>query len=180
MAAPTLEEIAMGKAMLAESNGLPDIGNPVVRRGGLASVNPAMANTQNTPQIDNTNVMTTHPPFDPNSTATNTNAIAGGIKPLTAYGSSAVDQSIADVNNYNIAKDKAYQDSFMGQASPYIKGASGIASTVGSLANIYVGFKQLDIQKEQLAMAKDQWAEQKKELNHIRGVRTKLNAQYMA
>jgi hypothetical protein len=73
-----------------------------------------------------------------------------------------------------------YQNSFMGQAQPYIQGFSGIASGLGSLANIYTGFKQLGMMEDQLDIAKDQWAETKSELARVKGVRNKLNSSYMA
>lgn len=73
-----------------------------------------------------------------------------------------------------------YQNSFVGQAQPYIQGAASLASIGGSLADIYLGFQKMDIAKQQLGMAKEQWAEQKKELAHVRGVRKRLNASYMA
>ncbi len=73
-----------------------------------------------------------------------------------------------------------YKKSFMGKAEPYVQGFSGIASGLGSLANIYTGFKQLGMMEDQLDIAKDQWAETKSELARVKGVRDKLNSSYMA
>ena len=66
------------------------------------------------------------------------------------------------------------------KAEPYIKGATAIISGLGSLANIYLGFKQLGIMQDTLAMEKDKWNEQKTELKHVRKVRSTLTAGYMA
>jgi len=91
----------------------------------------------------------------------------------------AVNQS-ETLAKYMVDKDKAYSATLMGKAEPYLKGANSIASTFGSLANIYLGFQQMGIMKDQLSMAKEQWAEQKQELAHVRGVRKRLSASYMA
>jgi len=81
---------------------------------------------------------------------------------------------------YANQKQLDWDNSLIGKASPYIGAASGIASTMGSLANIYLGFQQMGIMKEQLGMAREQWAEQKQELQHVRGVRKRLTSQYMS
>ena len=95
-------------------------------------------------------------------------------------GADAYYQQMADTNKYWMDRQKAFDSSFMGQASPYIKGFAGITQGLGSLANIYTGFQQLDMMRDQLDIAKDQWAETKNELNRIKGVRNRLNTQYMA
>jgi len=59
-----------------------------------------------------------------------------------------------------------------------LKGFGQAASGLSSLAGIYLGFQQLDIMKDQSKIAKDQWKETKSEMNRIKGVRTKLNAEY--
>jgi len=106
---------------------------------------------------------------------------------LQGYGSvannTALNNSVKgseDIAKQIMDHNQKYWDSPMGKAEPYLKGANSIASTFGSLANIYLGFQQMGIMKEQLGMAKEQWAEQKKELNHVRGVRKRLSAAYMA
>jgi len=48
-----------------------------------------------------------------------------------------------------------------------------------TLGNLYLGFKQYDIAKQQLGMAKEQWAMTKDELNRIRATREKLTREYM-
>ena len=53
-----------------------------------------------------------------------------------------------------------------------------LTSGLASLANIYSGFKQLDLMKDQLGIAKDQWATTKEELARVRKVRDRLNKQY--
>ena len=49
---------------------------------------------------------------------------------------------------------------------------------VQSLGNIYLGFEQLDMAKDTLAMAKEKHNETMKELNSIRAVRKNLTASY--
>jgi len=56
-----------------------------------------------------------------------------------------------------------------------LKGIGGIAS---GLYGMYLGNQQLGIMEDNLAMNKDKWKEQKKELNHLRGTRTRLTNQY--
>jgi len=58
-----------------------------------------------------------------------------------------------------------------------LKGIGGIAS---GLYGMYLGNQQLDMMRENLAMNKDKWKEQKQELNHLRGTRKRLSAAYMA
>ena len=67
------------------------------------------------------------------------------------------------------------QNSWQNQyLSPILKGVQGL----GSLANIYMGFKGLDLAKQQLGLAKEQWATTKDEINRIKRVRQKINKQY--
>jgi len=54
-----------------------------------------------------------------------------------------------------------------------------IMGGVSSLANIYLGFKALGLAKEELGIKKDQWAQAKQELNHMRATRKRLTASYM-
>ena len=61
-----------------------------------------------------------------------------------------------------------------------IQGLGNIVGAAGSLAGIYTGLKQLDLMKDQIGIAKDQWAEAKNELSRVRKVRDNLNTSYMA
>jgi len=54
-----------------------------------------------------------------------------------------------------------------------------IMGGVSSLANIYLGFKALGLAKEELGIKKDQWAQAKQELNHMRATRKRLTSSYM-
>ncbi len=72
-----------------------------------------------------------------------------------------------------------YRNSTMGQMSPYIKGFGQLAGGLGSIASIYTGFKTLGLMEDQVDIAKDKWAETKKELANVQGVRKKLNTTYM-
>ncbi|RKY52267.1 MAG: hypothetical protein DRP93_08425 [Candidatus Neomarinimicrobiota bacterium] len=89
-------------------------------------------------------------------------------------------QSTIDSNTMHNNALSDYQNSFMGQASPYITGFANVTQGLGSMASIYTGFKQLGLMEDQVGIAKDQWAETKSELNRVKGVRTKLNNDYMA
>jgi len=84
----------------------------------------------------------------------------------------------AESSKYWLDKNKAFDNSFMGQASPYLKGFSTLTQGLGSLASIYSGFKMMDMYGDQLDIAKDQWATTKQELARVQGVRNKLNAEY--
>ena len=82
--------------------------------------------------------------------------------------------------NYALNKQKAFDNSLIGKASPYVKGFAGLASGVSSLAGIWAGFQQLNLMKDQVNIAKDKWATTKAEMNRIKGVRDKLTSDYMA
>jgi hypothetical protein len=87
-------------------------------------------------------------------------------------------QSYQDALKYALGKQKAFDNSFIGQMSPYISGFANVAQGLGSLASIYSGFQMLDMYGDQLDIAKDQWATTKEELNRVRNVRNKLNESY--
>ena len=61
-----------------------------------------------------------------------------------------------------------------------VQTASMIGQGLGSLANIYFGFQNLGIAKDQLDISKEQWAMTKEEINRIKDVRNKLSSSYMA
>ena len=86
------------------------------------------------------------------------------------------------INQGNIANQRYVdnQNSFMGQAQPYITGFASAAQGLGSLASIYTGFKSLGLYEDQVDIAKEQWAETKSELTRVKGVRDKINTNYMA
>jgi len=106
---------------------------------------------------------------------------------------SVINNSTLDFSNYNdmiktnleaakyaFNKQKLFDNTPMGKLAPYVKGFSGLASGISSLAGIWSGFQQLDLMKDQVAIAKDKWATTKEEMNRIKGVRKKLTSDYMA
>ena len=72
------------------------------------------------------------------------------------------------------------QQQGMGGFMGGMKGLGSLMGGLSSLAGIFMGFKQLDLMKEQLGIAKDQWNTTKEELNRIRGVRKRLGNEYMS
>ena len=72
----------------------------------------------------------------------------------------------------NLTPEPTWQQKYL---SPALKGIGAL----GSLANIWMGFQGLDLAKQQLGLAKEQWATTKDEINRIKGVRNKLNQQYV-
>ena len=64
-----------------------------------------------------------------------------------------------------------------GVRTPFEQGISTfstITSGISSLANIYTGFQQLSMAKDQLAMQKKQFEESMKELNRVKAVSRRL------
>ncbi len=59
-------------------------------------------------------------------------------------------------------------------------GAGSVMSGIGALGSMYLGFKGLGLMEDQVDTYKDKWNTTKTELAHLRGVRTKLNQNYMA
>ncbi len=103
--------------------------------------------------------------------------------PYSMEGATLEQQATIDsMNNTGSARanEMTNQNSVMGQLSPYISGASNAISGFSSLADIYTGFKRLDIAEESLDITKEKWAMTKQELARISGVRDKLNTGYMA
>ncbi len=93
------------------------------------------------------------------------------------------DQTMNNLNNkYGQAGADRYnqQNSTMGKLSPYVSGAATVANTLGTVANIYAGFKTLGLMEDQVDIAKDKWNTTKYEIARIQGVRNKLNKNYMA
>ena len=68
----------------------------------------------------------------------------------------------------------------MYKAMPYFQGFGLATQGLGSLANIYSGFQQLKLAREQTDMARDQWNETKNEIARIKKVRDNLNTSYMS
>ena len=83
---------------------------------------------------------------------------------------------LADMQ-YNTLAD--YNNSFVGQAMPYISGFNKIAGGLGSLASIAMGFKQLSNMDRQIDMAKEQWTETKNELARVRESRKKATDKFL-
>ncbi len=88
-----------------------------------------------------------------------------------------------DAKQYYTSQSK-YLDALTGSLNdPFRQGvqtASMIGQGLGSLANIYFGFQNLGIAKDQLDISKEQWAMTKDEINRIKDVRKKLSSSYMA
>jgi len=69
------------------------------------------------------------------------------------------------------------QNSFMNQ---YVKPGLGIIQGLGTLGSLWLGFKQYDVVKQQLGLAKEQWAKTKEELDRINRVRSKITKEYFS
>jgi hypothetical protein len=98
------------------------------------------------------------------------------------YGSIAnVNNAIADSMNWNksfLKEGGNWYNPLDWQGGTYQ--ALGTLGQLGSgLANIYLGFQQYDIAKDQLGLAKEQWATTKAEIDRINTTRDKLSSQYM-
>jgi len=104
---------------------------------------------------------------------------------LTTYqkyqaGTEASLGDIANISALNTANQNIVnkENSFMGRNADLFGGISTGVQTLGSIANIYSGFKQLGFMEDQVDIAKDTWAESKKELQFLQGARAKNNANY--
>lgn len=82
--------------------------------------------------------------------------------------------------DYSLKKQQDADKSVIGQMSPYLDTASKAVQGISSLANIYLGFERLGLMEDQIKIAKEQWGETKQELAHVKGVRKKINSNYMA
>ena len=69
------------------------------------------------------------------------------------------------------------QNSFTNQ---YLKPGLGILQGLGTLGSLWLGFKQYDVAKQQLGLAKEQWAKTKEELDRINRVRSKITKEYFS
>lgn len=61
----------------------------------------------------------------------------------------------------------------------YLKPASEAIGALSTLGNLYLGFQGYKLAKEQLSMAREQWATTKDELNRIKNLRTSLTNAYL-
>lgn len=68
---------------------------------------------------------------------------------------------------------------FMNELNPYISAGSKFVTGISSLGSLYLGFKQLDMAKDALSIAKEKWAMTKDELNRIKQTRDRLTKSYM-
>jgi len=141
-----------------------ELGNnfSVVNDNGTLNLDPV--NLPGLSQLLNTNANVSYPSLNNETTRLLNDSIRSSTK----------------ARDYDLAKAKAFDESFLGKASPYISGFSNIASGLGSLANIYTGFQQLDMMKDEIDIAKQKWATTQQEIARIQGVRDKLSADYMA
>jgi len=67
----------------------------------------------------------------------------------------------------------------LGSASTW-SSFGNVASGIGSIGNMALGFQQLGLLEDQLGLQREKWGEQKAELNTMRATRDKLNTSYMA
>jgi len=115
--------------------------------------------------------------------------VGSGIASLFGFGGETIQApklgegaTMEDVGRsmYNLAADRfnADQNSWWGRNRNAISGLSNTTQALGSLANIYTGFKQLDLMEDSVDIAKEQWSETKSELDRVKKVRDNLNASY--
>lgn len=71
------------------------------------------------------------------------------------------------------ANQNSWQNQYL---KPVTQGIQGLSS----LANIYLGFQQLDMMKQQLGIAKEQWATTKAEIARINQARKNITKAYFA
>jgi len=83
--------------------------------------------------------------------------------------------------NLNLQKQLFNQNSdyLNGWQHQYLEPASKIMGVASSLGNLFLGFKQYGLAKEQMGLAREKWSMTKDELNRIKGLRSKLTKQYM-
>jgi len=58
--------------------------------------------------------------------------------------------------------------------------AGNVMGGLGSIGNVVIGFQQLGLLEDQLALQEEQWAESQQELAHLRTTRANLGSSYMA
>jgi hypothetical protein len=71
-----------------------------------------------------------------------------------------------------------FYESPWGQFSMKLRPVNQVLGSLGSLASLYGGFKQMDLMEQQLALAEDYRNMAKAEADRIAGVRENLNASY--
>lgn len=169
--APTLSDMAYNQAMSTN--------NPIALSNQTRAAT-GLANTTTPATTSQGYGVSTYQPAVNNVQNSTLGTMASPTSITNGTGADRYYDTMSKIAEKADARLDAHYDSPIGKAEPYIKGAAGVASTVASLANIYLGFQQVGIMKDQLKMAKEQWAEQKQELAHVRGVRKRLNASYMA
>lgn len=78
--------------------------------------------------------------------------------------------SYLKTNDYNLQKQKDYDASIIGQASPYINAASSVVNTVASVASIYAGLENLSLAKKADKRAEATFQAQMGELKRLQKV----------
>ena len=99
----------------------------------------------------------------------------------TSYSTPSIQDNYMQAQTDWINSSLADKNSFWGAGGQFDTFAGNFGKVMGgvsSLANLYLGFKQLDMAEDALNIKKDQWKEAKNELNHMRGVRDRINKSY--
>ena len=135
-----------------------------------AAAQPTLGQVQPSPQ--NTSYQPTAPQFQQAQNYAN--------NPGLAQSQTNMNNQFAKTANYDLQQKQLYNESFMGQAEPYIKNGAAVIQGITSLASIYMGNEQLKLARKGEKRADEAWQEQKRELAHVRGVRKRLTSQYMA
>lgn len=86
-------------------------------------------------------------------------------------GQSTLAPEIADYYKGLSAQQGSFANQYM---APIAQGVGALSS----LSNMYLGFQNLKLQKQQLGLAREQWQTTKDEMNRIAGVRTKITNQW--
>ena len=93
----------------------------------------------------------------------------------SANSQSLINSSLSSSNGTDPFAGTNFTDGGSDLLGDFGKGAAGVSS----LANVYLGFQNLDIAKDQLGILKDQWKMSKQELQYMQGSRERISAQYM-
>lgn len=140
--------------------------NPLGIENGL-QFNPIGGNSQT---YNNNDVLS--------SSLVNANNTLGGFDPnVSNSGLDNAYQAQADTMNQNLEN----QNSTWGKGGNVDQGlgmAGKVIGGISSLANIYLGFQNLGMAKDELKIKKDQWKESKAELNHMRATRARIGQSY--
>ncbi len=153
---------------------------PSYQPTGGNTINPVLNPYGGTLNASNANMFATQSLTDLATIQNGGNPVlTGGPQANGVSGLAGVPTALTPMENYyNAAANKLNTE-----PSGFMQGMKGFGQVAGglsSLAGIYLGFEQLDIAKDQNKIAKSQWKETLAEMNRIKGVRTKLNAQYKA